>query len=203
MGDFSRFVKRRLLTELSDESDFGRAIVADPDEATLWLVFADWLDEQDDPRGPVAREMGKVMTADEPGHFGAGRILQAGRQMVPQHDERRKLTLATFMSDQFDFYPQWWACTSRQLRQRLSPWYRYTPINAAGGRDHGRSLILAIDPLSADVRHAVLGISHPTRHPLRGEEFEAEMELIARDYEDNRRTADTVADGLPWKTGIA
>lgn len=34
-----------------DESDFIRAIADDPDDAGAWLVYADWLQEQGDPRG--------------------------------------------------------------------------------------------------------------------------------------------------------
>jgi uncharacterized protein (TIGR02996 family) len=40
---------------VSDHDAFLRAIRADPDDDTGWLVYADWLDERDDPRGSYVR----------------------------------------------------------------------------------------------------------------------------------------------------
>jgi uncharacterized protein (TIGR02996 family) len=38
-----------------DDKAFLRAILNDPGELTRWLVYADWLDERDDPRGRFIR----------------------------------------------------------------------------------------------------------------------------------------------------
>lgn len=40
---------------MGDADAFARAILADPADEAPWLVFADWLDERDDPRGPFVR----------------------------------------------------------------------------------------------------------------------------------------------------
>lgn len=40
------------------EDDFQRALDANPDDHNARLVFADWLDERDDPRGPGYRALG-------------------------------------------------------------------------------------------------------------------------------------------------
>src|SRR5437762_96441 len=40
---------------MSDRDSFLRAIRANPDDDTLRLVFADWLDEHDDPLGQLIR----------------------------------------------------------------------------------------------------------------------------------------------------
>ncbi len=40
---------------MSDDDAFVAAIQASPDDAVLRLVYADWLDEHDDPRGTLLR----------------------------------------------------------------------------------------------------------------------------------------------------
>ncbi|MDB5310617.1 MAG: hypothetical protein JWO38_4819 [Gemmataceae bacterium] len=40
---------------MGDEAAFEQAILASPDDDTLYFVFADWLDEQDDIRGNMIR----------------------------------------------------------------------------------------------------------------------------------------------------
>ena len=44
----------------SQEAAFLRAIRADPDDAAPRLIFADWLDEQDDPRGKWLRRIDRL-----------------------------------------------------------------------------------------------------------------------------------------------
>jgi uncharacterized protein (TIGR02996 family) len=39
----------------SDDKAFIRAILDDPYELTTWLIYADWMDEQDDPRAEFLR----------------------------------------------------------------------------------------------------------------------------------------------------
>jgi len=40
---------------MNEEAGFIAALLADPDERTVHLVYADWLDERDDPRGEYLR----------------------------------------------------------------------------------------------------------------------------------------------------
>lgn len=57
---------------MNDEAAFLAAIAAAPDDATLQLVFADWLEEHDDPRGKWSRHhdvrpwMGKTFASPIP-----------------------------------------------------------------------------------------------------------------------------------------
>jgi uncharacterized protein (TIGR02996 family) len=39
----------------NDDKGFIRSILDDPDELTTWLIYADWLDEQNDPRAEFLR----------------------------------------------------------------------------------------------------------------------------------------------------
>lgn len=43
---------------MSEEDAFQAALDADPDDHHTRLVFADWLDDRDDPRGPGYRALG-------------------------------------------------------------------------------------------------------------------------------------------------
>jgi uncharacterized protein (TIGR02996 family) len=45
---------------MTDEESFQAALDANPDDAHCRLVFADWLDERDDPRGPGYRALGET-----------------------------------------------------------------------------------------------------------------------------------------------
>jgi uncharacterized protein (TIGR02996 family) len=40
---------------MNEEAGFIAAMLADPDDRTVLLVYADWLDEHDDPRGEYLR----------------------------------------------------------------------------------------------------------------------------------------------------
>jgi uncharacterized protein (TIGR02996 family) len=40
---------------MNEEAGFIAALLADPDDRTVLLVYADWLDERDDPRGAYLR----------------------------------------------------------------------------------------------------------------------------------------------------
>jgi uncharacterized protein (TIGR02996 family) len=40
---------------VNEEAGFIAAMLADPDDRTVLLVYADWLDERDDPRGEYLR----------------------------------------------------------------------------------------------------------------------------------------------------
>jgi uncharacterized protein (TIGR02996 family) len=40
---------------MQDDLDFLRAVKAKPDDDGLRLIYADWLDERDDPRGQFLR----------------------------------------------------------------------------------------------------------------------------------------------------
>ena len=42
-------------TAMNEEAAFIAALVAEPSDRTAALVFADWLDERGDPRGPMLR----------------------------------------------------------------------------------------------------------------------------------------------------
>ena len=48
-------VWHRCWSMLHTQDDFLNAIHAAPDDRTLRLVFSDWLDENDDPRGELVR----------------------------------------------------------------------------------------------------------------------------------------------------
>jgi uncharacterized protein (TIGR02996 family) len=47
----------------NEEAAFIRAILACPGDRTPRLVYADWLDEHDDPRGALIRNEGKILEA--------------------------------------------------------------------------------------------------------------------------------------------
>lgn len=52
----------------TDDKAFIRAILSNPAELTAWLVYADWLDEHDDPRAEFVRLMvrrGQVSNAEQ------------------------------------------------------------------------------------------------------------------------------------------
>src|SRR5437660_107995 len=53
---------------MADEAAFLDAIIADPDDDALRLIFADWLDEQGDPRGEFIRVQIELagMSEDDP-----------------------------------------------------------------------------------------------------------------------------------------
>jgi uncharacterized protein (TIGR02996 family) len=40
---------------MSDDQGFRSALLADPEDTTTRLVYADWLEERDDPRGEFLR----------------------------------------------------------------------------------------------------------------------------------------------------
>jgi uncharacterized protein (TIGR02996 family) len=46
-----------------DDLGFRRAIVAEPDDTALALIYADWLDERDDPRGAFLRLWAELLGA--------------------------------------------------------------------------------------------------------------------------------------------
>lgn len=56
---------------MTTEEDFQRALDADPENGGLRMVFADYLDEQGDPRGPGYRALGLL------GLNGSNNILSA------------------------------------------------------------------------------------------------------------------------------
>ena len=47
---------------MNEEAGFIKALLADPDDRTVLLVYADWLDEHDDPRGEYLR----LLAAEQP-----------------------------------------------------------------------------------------------------------------------------------------
>jgi uncharacterized protein (TIGR02996 family) len=52
---------------LSEDEGFTQAIIADPDDTSLRLIYADWLDERDDPRGEFLRveiDLGRMRPKD-------------------------------------------------------------------------------------------------------------------------------------------
>lgn len=55
---------------MTTEEDFQRALDADPTNGGLRMVFADYLDEQGDPRGPGYRALGAIAWA--PRYSGSG-----------------------------------------------------------------------------------------------------------------------------------
>ena len=55
---------------MTTEDDFQAALDADPNDWQTRLVFADWLDERGDPRGPGYRALGAMRNA--PDHFDDG-----------------------------------------------------------------------------------------------------------------------------------
>jgi uncharacterized protein (TIGR02996 family) len=64
--------------------DFLRAILAEPGDDGLRLVYADWLDERDDPRGAYLRI--EVELADRPGEEPpVVRRLRRLRLVEPRH----------------------------------------------------------------------------------------------------------------------
>jgi uncharacterized protein (TIGR02996 family) len=50
---------------MSEEDAFLSAIVANPDDQTAKLVYADWLEERDDPRAEIVRLKVKVATQED------------------------------------------------------------------------------------------------------------------------------------------
>lgn len=48
---------------MTTEDDFHAALAANPDDWQTMLVFADWLDDRDDPRGPGYRALGRLERA--------------------------------------------------------------------------------------------------------------------------------------------
>ena len=44
-----------MIRAVNEEAGFIAAMLADPDDRTVLLVYADWLDEHDDPRGEYLR----------------------------------------------------------------------------------------------------------------------------------------------------
>jgi uncharacterized protein (TIGR02996 family) len=71
---------------MTDETTFLQAVEADPGDPALRLVFADWLDERGDPRGPFVRLQGELaaMPADDPRRPDARRRLRALRDAGPE-----------------------------------------------------------------------------------------------------------------------
>jgi uncharacterized protein (TIGR02996 family) len=59
---------------MDDEEAFQAALDANPDDHTTRLVFADWLQERDDPRAAGYREMGRIGFSPlrQPGAFLGG-----------------------------------------------------------------------------------------------------------------------------------
>ncbi len=49
---------------LDEDKAFIRAILNDPAELTTWLVYADWLDEHDDPRAEFIRLQVQALSPD-------------------------------------------------------------------------------------------------------------------------------------------
>src|ERR1700722_3776040 len=53
---------------MADEASFLEAIISEPDDDSLRLIFADWLDERGDPRGKFIRVQIELarLSADDP-----------------------------------------------------------------------------------------------------------------------------------------
>src|SRR5688500_14192684 len=69
---------------MSDDLDFIRALQASPDDDAPRLVFADWLDERGDPRGPLLRlEVARHRPRPDAGNLGE-QLLQARAGLDPR-----------------------------------------------------------------------------------------------------------------------
>jgi uncharacterized protein (TIGR02996 family) len=77
-----------------EDRAFLRAILEDPADLTAWLVYADWLDEHDDPRGEYVR-------------------LEVRRGELPETDPERLTIRARLEELRPAFDPEWLAVFDR------------------------------------------------------------------------------------------
>ncbi len=58
-----KFSEWKLLREMNEEEGFAQAIKTNPKDMTAWLVYADWLQDRNDPRADLIRALaGKKTT---------------------------------------------------------------------------------------------------------------------------------------------
>src|SRR5690349_6519973 len=72
---------------MTDEDAFIQAIVANPDDRTAKLVYADWLDERSDPRAEFLRLHARLgeLAPDHPEFAHLTARLDALEDAVPEH----------------------------------------------------------------------------------------------------------------------
>jgi uncharacterized protein (TIGR02996 family) len=85
---------------VSDDKEFLRAIIADPDDAALRLVYADWLEERGDPRSDFLR-------------------VQSALATLPPGDRRRAGLQAWLGELRQDIDPKWRAVIELRLPEDL------------------------------------------------------------------------------------
>jgi uncharacterized protein (TIGR02996 family) len=81
---------------MSDDQGFRSALLADPEDTTTRLVYADWLDERDDPRGEFLR-------------------LEVELSTLPTEDARRPVIEERLRQLQAALDPAWLAALDRTL----------------------------------------------------------------------------------------
>lgn len=89
---------------MTTEDDFQSALVAEPQDWALRLVFADWLDEHADPRAEGYRAMGLLRRA--PVHWGGkGPWVWLNAHHAAKYDPTEKMRTATVPDDWYDLIP--------------------------------------------------------------------------------------------------
>jgi uncharacterized protein (TIGR02996 family) len=76
---------------VSEEDAFQDSLDAEPDNHTLRKVFADWLDEQDDPRGPGYRALGVQRKFAKSNHYSSWFGRESHTQDVTWGEEWKRL----------------------------------------------------------------------------------------------------------------
>jgi uncharacterized protein (TIGR02996 family) len=103
----------------ADEAAFLRGICEHPQRAVPVLVYADWLDDQADPRGPLVRQVGERIQAGQTWQPWNQQPWWASAQGT--HALGSNSTLAA--DDGFQF---WRACLGREVPRCAGPWLRPT-----------------------------------------------------------------------------
>jgi uncharacterized protein (TIGR02996 family) len=112
---------------MTDDRAFLDSLVADPADAAGWLVYADWLDERDDPRGEYLRLVHELSTNPDPARR---RRLNAVRPTLPR-DWRSVVEQPALVRANPTSYPASWSGVGlADLR----------PINATYGGNEYQSL---------------------------------------------------------------
>lgn len=100
---------------MTTEEDFHRHLDAHPEDHTARMVFADYLDEQGDPRGPGYRALGKLKRR-------AYRYGESGitAMVKPEHFVGRELNQKADPNHDFARFPEDWYTAIPNSRQDIN-----------------------------------------------------------------------------------